>query len=150
MSDDNSANENIIIEDTLPVEGVENIYTVESAIKLRSKKLSELKEKQKKVSEMLKSYLENDAEYVEAAKIAKDAAAKKNGIKKRLLSLPEAQGLAEKIEEIRDEKRELQESLSYYLSEFSRLSGTNEIEDENGELKQIVYMARLVKRSGGK
>lgn len=124
------------------------LYSVESAIKTRNQKLSEIKKKMRDLNEMLKSYLENDDEYREAAKLAKDATAKKKAIKQRLMSDPAAKDLPTRIDEVREEKKELQESLSYYLTEYARLSGTNEFEDENGDLKQIVYSAKLVKRSG--
>lgn len=125
---------------------IDSLYSIEAAIRERSKRLAEMKDKQKKLHEMLTSYLENSDEYREAAKAAKDASAKKSSIKQQLLQKPEAQDLPEKLQEMRDEKKELEESLSYYLSEFSKLTGTNEFEDE-GELKQIVYVAKLVKRS---
>ena len=127
----------------------ETLYTVEAAIRERISKLNEVREKMKELNEMVKSYLENDKEYVEASKAAKEAGARKSSIKQELMSRPDAKGLPDKIEDARDEKRELEESLSYYLAEFQRLSGTNEFEDENGELKQIVYVAKLVRRSGG-
>ena len=39
------------------------------------------------------------------------------------------------------------EGLSDYLREYQRLSGSNEIEGEDGELREIVYTAKLVKKS---
>ena len=126
---------------------VSSLPLVESAIRERNRKLAEVKEKQKKLNEMLKSYLENSPEYVEASKLAKTASGKKSSIKQSLLSQPGADDLPNKIQAVRDEKKELEESLSYYLSQFQNLSGTNEFEDENGDLKQIVYVAKLVKRS---
>lgn len=132
--------------DNLSLAGLEDLPTIESAIKLRLQKLADLKDKQKKLNEMLKSYLENSDEYREATKIAKDAGAKKAGIKRDLLSKPEAQDLPMKLDEAKAEKADLSESLSYYLSQFAKLTGTTEFEDENGELKKIVYVAKLVKR----
>lgn len=128
----------------------DTLYTVEGAIRERMQKLSEIKEKMKKYNEMMKSYLEGSEEYMTASKEAKDASAKKASIKRDLLAKPEAQGIPDKIMDVREEKRELEEALSYYLTQYQALSGTNEFEDENGELKQIVYVAKLVKRSGGK
>jgi len=122
------------------------LYTVESAIRTRTQKLADIREKQKNLNEMLNSYLEGDQTYVEAAKEAKTAAGKKSAIKARLMSEPGAQDLPDKIQEAREEKQELEESLSYYLAEFQKLSGTSEFEDE-GVLKQIVFRARLVKKS---
>ena len=42
---------------------------------------------------------------------------------------------------------ELNEGLSDYLREYQRLSGSNEIEGEDGELRTIVYVAKLVRKS---
>lgn len=128
---------------------VDTLQTVENSIRNHNRMLAEVKDNLKKLNEMLKSYLENDDEYREAAKNAKDAAAKKSAIKQRLLSRPEANNIPAKLEETKNQKHELEEALSYYLSQFRELSGTNEFEDENGDLKQIVYVAKLVKRTGG-
>jgi len=153
---DDAATQNDIIDspeldtEDVSVSEANTLYNVESAIKLRNQRLTEIKEKQKQLNEMLSSYLDNNDEYREAAKLAKEAASKKGAIKQRLLSLPESQDLPTKLLEVKEEKAELTESLSYYLAEYQRLSGTNEFEDENGDLKQIVFVAKLVKRSGGK
>lgn len=127
----------------------DTLYSVENAIRNHNRQLLEVKENFKKLNEMLKSYLENDDEYREASEAAKNASAKKSAIKQRLLSRPEANNIPAKLEEVKDQKRELEEGLSYYLTQFQQLSGTNEFEDENGDLKQIVYVAKLVKRTGG-
>lgn len=132
------------------MEEKDDLYTVEAAIKSRNQKLADLKEKMKKLNEMLNDYLDSDEEYLKLKKEAKDASAKKSRRRQDLLSKPEAQGIPDKIQEAKDFKRELEESISMYLAKYQQLSGTNEFEDENGELKQIVYVAKLVKRSGGK
>ena len=60
---------------------------------------------------------------------------------------PDVAALAGKLKSLKSEKKELQEGLSDYLREYQRLSGSNEIEGEDGEIRQIVYVAKLVKKS---
>jgi len=43
--------------------------------------------------------------------------------------------------------KDLQNALSDYLREYQRLSGSNEIEGDDGEVREIVYVAKLVKRT---
>ncbi len=119
---------------------------VEAAISERSKKIQELKHELKLQCEMLASYLENNDAYREASELSKGASKKKSAIKRELLGKPESNGLGQKIKELREQMAEYKDGLSYYLREYQRLSGSNEIE-EDGELKQIVYTAKLVSRS---
>jgi len=125
----------------------DELLTVESAISQRTQKIADLKNELKLQNEMLNSYLENDESYREVSEIAKKASQKKSAVKRELLSNPEAGDLPGKVKELRDELKEVSDALSYYLREYQRITGTSEIEDENGEMQQIVYTARLVKRS---
>lgn len=134
-------------EDSQNSQPADELLTVESAISQRTQKLSELKTELKLQNEMLNSYLENDETYREVSEIAKKASQKKSAVKRELLSRPEAGDLPNKVKELRDEIKEVNDALSYYLREYQRITGTNEIEGEDGEMRQIVYTARLVKRN---
>lgn len=125
----------------------DELTTIESAISQRVQKLSELKTELKLQNEMLNSYLENDETYREVSEIAKKASQKKSAVKRELLSKSEAGDLPNKVRELRDEVKEVNDALSYYLREYQRITGTSEIEGEDGEMRQIVYTARLVKRN---
>ena len=144
MNDDNNIDQ---IEELDTFEDVNSLPSVESSIRSKVQKLEDVKEKIKKLNEMLNSYLENDEEYVEAAKAAKTASSKKSSIKQELMAKPGADDIPNKLLEAREEKKELDEDISNLLTEFQKLSGTNQFEDEKGELKQIVYTARLVRRN---
>lgn len=128
-------------------EEVNSLPSIESSIRSKVQKLDDVKEKIKKLNEMLNSYLENSEEYVEAAKEAKTASSKKSAIKQELMAKPGADDVPNKLLEAREEKKELDEDISNLLTEFQRVSGTNQFEDEKGQLKQIVYTARLVSRN---
>ena len=52
-----------------------------------------------------------------------------------------------KVDELKSELKEAQEALSSYLAEYQKLTGSSEIEGEDGELRKIVYVAKLVKKT---
>jgi len=123
------------------------VMNLEQMIKSTIGNIDHHKNEFRKLNEMITSVLENDSTYQEHAKIAKEAAKVKNATKKELMKQQSVASTVKKAQEIRMELKEWQDSLSDYLREYQRLSGSSEIEGEDGEVRDIVYSARLVKRS---
>ena len=97
-----------------------------------------------KVKEMLDSTLNNDPGYQEADTKAKEAGTDRAKVKARVLQQPNAHDLNFKVKETRIELKQLNEELSKFLAEYQKLTGSNEFEGEDGEIRQIVYTAKLV------
>lgn len=116
------------------------IQTTSSGI---NKKKADLKNLQ----EMVTSFLGQDSTYQEHDKAAKEAAKVRNGTKSQLLKDPAVSQTIQKIKDLKVELKEHQSSLSDYLREYERMSGTREIEDGQGDILEIIYVAKLVKRS---
>jgi ribosomal 50S subunit-associated protein YjgA (DUF615 family) len=134
------------IEEQIP-DAVKTQISVEQLIKSYISRIARLKEDLKPVSEMLNDLLINNEEYKIAADAAKEASKKKSAVKKKVLSTPEGKTLNDKVSELKEDLKEAQESLSSYLTEYQRLTGSGEIEGEDGELRQIVYVAKLVRKT---
>ena len=128
-------------------EAAQSVMSLEVAIKERIEKIEDLKAEMQPVKEMLASYLENDKVYMEHDKAAKAAAKQKSATKKQLLSIPAGRSIVEKLDAMKVDLNDLQEGLSYYLREFQMKTGANEIEGLDGELRQIVYVAKLVRKT---
>lgn len=122
------------------------LLSLESTIKTSLPRIDKLKEEIRTKKEMLDDALNNDQTYKEHTEKAKEAAKIKSQTKQELLKQPSLAKTVSDLKDLREELKELQSSLSDYLSEYARLSGSNEIEDENGEVREIVYIAKLVKR----
>lgn len=116
--------------------------TIKNHITLIDKNRAELK----KQREMLESALLNDETYRTHSETAKEAAKVKAKTKFQILQQPANKQLADKVHELSSEIRELNTALSDYLREYMRMSGTNEIETDDGEVREIVYVAKLVKK----
>ena len=123
------------------------LINIESLIKSHDARLKTLTDESKTHKEMLKNLLENDNEYVEAAKEANKYGKLKTIAKKRIMASDAAKSTAEKLIDIQSQLKELRVALSDYLSQYVTLSGTNQIEGDDGIMRQIVYTAKLVKKS---
>ncbi len=160
---DNS-DESVPVQDAEIVEPVENepvtspdatsnsqdatmILELETMIKNSMATTDRNKDELKKLKEMLESALGNDDTYKEASEKAKEAAKVKGKAKLNVLANPATRSINEKIKDLTQEIKELNTGLSEYLREYQRLSGASEIEGEDGDAREIIYIAKLIKKS---
>lgn len=120
---------------------------IEEMIKTHLTQIDELQEEITKHRDMVNDIFANDETFQEHDKIAKEAARIKSNTKKEIMKRPDVADLANKLKSLKSEQSELKGGLSDYLREYQRLSGSNQIEGEDGELREIVFVAKLVKRS---
>lgn len=123
------------------------ILELESMIKNSMATTDRNKNELKKLKEMLESALGNDDAYKEASEKAKEAAKVKGKAKLNVLANPATRNINEKIKDLTQEIKELNTALSEYLREYQRLSGASEIEGEDGDVREIIYIAKLIKKS---
>jgi hypothetical protein len=133
--------------ETTPPNGANVILELESMIKNNMVGIDSRKDELKKTREMIASVLTNDATYKEHETKAKEAAKLKNATKAQLMKLPANAQLMAKMHELSAEIKEMNDALSDYLREYGRLSGTNEIEADDGTVREIVYVAKLIKKA---
>ncbi len=141
----------VVSSDVQTTEGVSDssatvLESLELMIREHLAKISRLTVELNQQKEMLESVLENDETYKQHAEAAKVAQKTKSATKYEILKRPDVTHVNVKVKELVTEIKESKESLNSYLPEYQRLSGSNEINDQNGEPMQIVYQARLVKR----
>ena len=132
---------------TLTNDTGEVLTNLETLIKTSISGIDRKKKEMKDLQEMTTSFLSQDETYQVQEKSAKEAARIKNATKFQLLKQPSVAQTIVKAKELKAELKETQNGLSEYLREYQRMSGSNEIEDEQGEIREIVYVAKLVKRS---
>lgn len=96
-----------------------------------------VKEEKNKVSEMLEGIFDNDPAYMEANEQAKAAAKVKGQAKKAIMRTPQAADLDRKVTELKQHLKELNASLSDYLNEYIRQTGSMQFEDSTGKVRDI-------------
>lgn len=126
------------------------LLNLEELIRNHIHNIEKLKEEHKKLKEMFEDAFANNPVYRENAEKAKEAAKIKATTRQQIASQPSVINLANKIKEFSLEIKERQAALSDYLLEYQRLTGSNEIEDANGQILEIVNSAKLVRRSAKK
>ncbi|HOZ81003.1 MAG TPA: hypothetical protein PK370_02160 [Candidatus Woesebacteria bacterium] len=123
------------------------LLNIENLIKSHDIKLNTLSDELKVQKEMLNDVLENDTAFQEASKEAKKFAKQKTVAKAQVIARPEVKTIVEKIKDIQSQTKELKVALSDYLAQYVTISGINQIEGEDGILRQIVMSAHLVKKA---
>ena len=93
--------------------------------------------------QMLKDTFENDPIYIEHNEEVKKTTKVRNGTKAQILKKADVATLAEKVKSLQSQIRESAEALSDYLREYQRVSGLTTIEGEDGEVLEIIYVAKL-------
>lgn len=126
--------------------GASILLNLESMIKSNLSSIDRIKEEIDKKQGMLDDILNNDPTYKQHCDNAKEAGKIKSATKQQLLKQPQAADLANRVQTLRSELKEIQGGLSDYLKEYQRMSGTNEIEGDDGEVREIVYTAKLIKK----
>ena len=99
---------------------------------------------------MLDDIFLNDPTYQEHDKKAKEAVKVKSATRSELLKRTDVADLNNKVKEMKISVKELQEALNEYVREYQRLSGVNEITDDKGNVMEIVYTVKLVRKSSKK
>lgn len=123
------------------------LMNLERLIKSHIASIDKLTQDLAEYRQMLEDIFNNDSTYKDHLEKAKEAAKIKTATKQQILKQPQPANLANKVKSMGSELKELKNALSDYLKEFQRMSGLNEIEGEDGEIREIVYTAKLIKKS---
>ncbi len=123
------------------------LLSLEELVKNNLGSIDTLTEEIKQRKQMFVDGFENNPTYREVENKVKEANKQKGVVREQILNTPEMRSLAQKIKDMSVELREKKSSISEYLLEYQRLSGSNEIEDLNGEMRDIVNSAKAIKRS---
>jgi hypothetical protein len=123
------------------------LQNLQTQINLNITKIENLKEEMQPVKEMIEAHLENDPEYIELTKKAKEASTEKGRRKKELMQAPNAKSLEEKMQKLKEDQKEANDMISQLLDEYRKETGANEFEGSDGELRTIVMIAKLVRKT---
>lgn len=144
--------EGSLVEDELETNGNQSadaivITNLQNLINETLNKISTIGEEVKPLDEMISSVLENDEVYRKHADMAKEASKLKNKTKAEIVKRPDVSNVFAKVKDKKANLKEAKESLSEYLQEYSRLTGRRQFETNDGNVQEIVYTAKLVKRA---
>ena len=76
-----------------------------------------------------------------------EAAKAKMAKRKELVNTTNGRELNEKLKSMKSELKEARDALSDYLQNYQKKTGFNEYEGPDGELRQIVFSVKLVRKT---
>lgn len=110
--------------------------------------IERLKTESGKFKEMLDDIFNNDPTFQEHDKAVKEASKIRSNTKKQILKTPQAADLDSKVQELRNQIKNRTQDLSELLQDYAKTTGMSSFETETGQVKQIVYSAKLVDIGG--
>lgn len=132
---------------TAPQSQAELVVSLTNLINANLTEITNIEKDLSAHKEMIDSVLDNDATYKDHAEKAKEAARVKSNTKKEIFKRPDVKHVVEKLTELKDNLADTKDELSNYIQEYSQASGQNYFEAEDGSIQEIVYIAKLRKKS---
>lgn len=124
-----------------------DLTTVTNLIQGYIGNLDRASEELKAHKQMLLDSFANDPTYREHDGKVKEAVKVRTATKQQILKQPTLAELSAKVKEMAESVKGMKEALSGYLQDYAKMTGSREFEDAEGGLREIVYVARLVKAS---
>lgn len=156
QSQDPNEQDSIVIEEVTVTENTEEpevsvdqstVYlSLENLIRSNLTTIDTLQKQYREQKEMVDNVLENDQTYRQHLEQANEANKVKSGTKQQIMKRPDVIKIAEKMKGIKEEMKEVQATISDLLQEYQRISGSNTIEREDGQILEIVSTSKLVRR----
>lgn len=114
------------------------------AVILRQMKMiEELKHQKYLHHESLRNILKNSVELKDKEEIRKKAAVEVNVVKERMMVMPEATNILEKIDDVTAELKSAQEDLSTKLMVYHTKTGKTTFEDDEGQERTLLYKYKV-------
>ncbi|KKQ02172.1 MAG: hypothetical protein US11_C0001G0131 [Candidatus Roizmanbacteria bacterium GW2011_GWA2_36_23] len=109
--------------------------------------IDDLKSQLRTHRQMVKDALMNDKNYYDLTEKAKALGKEKNARKQVIMKEPAVEAAVAKVQEATEELKDFEDKLSGYLQEYQRVAGTTMFEGSDGDIRQIVPVYKLVKKS---
>ena len=123
----------------------DSVITLENLIKSYLLQIEEAKDEAKRLKEMYADYLTNHEVFSATKEKADEATKTAKQARQAALATPEAQATTEKLNMNKEKLNDLKNKLSDTLLSYERASGANTIEVGDGDIRQIIYTAKLAK-----
>ncbi len=152
MDDQDNVIDGQVVDDASAASQVQNanqaevLISLEQLIKSHITSIDKLRNDLKTQKQMLDDVYINDAVYKQNQEKSKEAAKVASTTKAQISRQPSVSAMSVKIKQMSTDLKDKQNALSDYLLEFQRMAGVNEIEGEDGEVRDIINLAKLKKR----
>jgi ABC-type transporter Mla subunit MlaD len=127
---------------------VKEVVDLTSLIKRYLVDIEKLKQELKTQNEMFNDAINNDKNYSEHNQQVKNWLKKRNAVKQTLIKQPAVEAIVAKQKELKVQIKDFQDALSRYLERYYQVAKTNILEGDDGDLREIIPVYKLVKKKG--
>lgn len=120
-----------------------DLTALQNLIERNANELDRLHQAQKELRESLKNVFENDAELAEAEQKAQELTAQLKDRKQTLDNSPEVRQLKLKLTDLKEEVKEIEESLNNHLINLFQMTGSNSFDTSDGDQREFVVRAKV-------
>lgn len=124
----------------------DTLTSLQHLIERHANEVEDLKKKLREKSSSLRDVFDNDPGYAEAQAEIETHSAKVKEHKARLQSTPQITSLKVQIAELREQKKELEETLSNHLVNYHSLTHSNSFDTSDGDQWEFSINAKIKPR----
>jgi len=117
--------------------------SVKNLVMRKTVQADELNSQISELSDSLKNILINDSELAQSEEDAKKAKKAAVARKATLMNSPEAVSVKIKLQEAKEDLKDIEDSLSTQLLSLYQITGVQEFETDEGEVREFVIKARV-------
>jgi len=117
--------------------------SVKNLVMRKTVQADELNSQISELSDSLKNILINDSELAQSEEDAKKAKKAAVARKTTLMNSPEAVSVKLKLQEAKEDLKDIEDSLSTQLLSLYQITGVQEFETDEGEVREFVIKARV-------
>lgn len=147
MADKNLTPDEVDYSDPEATPDVAEVGSLTGLINNLVTQIEALRQEISKIKEMADGYFENDPTYRAHDTAVKEASKIRSQTKKQIQKIPQVADLLNRIQNAKSLLKEKNKSLSDYLQDYAKTTGATQFETDDGQVRQIVYEARLVNKS---
>jgi predicted RNase H-like nuclease (RuvC/YqgF family) len=119
---------------------------LESLIQRYMEDVEKLKNQIKTQKEMYNASFENDAEFSKETEVANEAKKKVSAVKQRITQLPAVKEAENRMLELKDEMKDVNEAISGLAEQYQNVAGTNQIVRDDGQVLEIVRNFKVIRK----
>lgn len=124
----------------------DTLHSLETLIESKAKKLMRLKQTMKKKRQMIKSVFENDNQLAETEEKKAEVYQAWKERKSELKESPEIKELREAVREMKQEQKDIEESLSHHLINYHQLTNSTSFDTSEGDQWEFKIKAKVKNR----
>ena len=124
-------------------EFAQTLHSLESVIESKANKLMDLKQRAQEKNEMVKNVFESDAQFQEAEDVKNEATQAHKQRRSALEDTAQIRSLRDDLRQIKEEMKDLEESLSNHLISYHQLTNSTSFDTSDGDQWEFNIKAKV-------